>query len=325
MPQESKRRKTGLDGREKDEVLINAYIIYIIKRFDATNCEPISLHASHFVLQAAALESLLFNQSDAHVAQLGRESEYQLGDAHAFGAEPSQRGDASGLLAVFEERQPQVQPDGKPQAAWADSDDENVQVAVVQRARLRKLRETEDEETLTGKEYEKRLRQQHKKLNPRASWATVQPESAAQETALDGLLTQAGGLLTGSRHLPPGQLEATRLKDANHEDPSKSVVNSIEFHPNGQLVMAAGLDRRLRFFNVDGVDNPRVQSIFLEDMPVHKAAFSGGGAQVIVTGRRSFFYVLDLETANIERVVGIFGRDERSFESFAASPAAPGQ
>lgn len=37
--------------------------------------------------------------------------------------------------------------------------------------------------------------------------------------------------------------------------------------------------RRLRFFNVDGVSNPKVQSVYLADMPVHKAAFAGGGTQ----------------------------------------------
>ena len=36
---------------------------------------------------------------------------------------------------------------------------------------------------------------------------------------------------------------------------------------------------RLRFFNVDGVNNPKVQSVYLADMPVHKAAFAGGGTQ----------------------------------------------
>ncbi len=31
---------------------------------------------------------------------------------------------------------------------------------------------------------------------------------------------------------------------------------------------------------VDGVNNPKVQSVFFDDMPVHRAAFADGGAQV---------------------------------------------
>ena len=31
---------------------------------------------------------------------------------------------------------------------------------------------------------------------------------------------------------------------------------------------------------VDGVRNPKVQSVFFEDMPVHRASFANDGAQV---------------------------------------------
>ena len=234
-------------------------------------------------------------------------------------------GGGGGLLGVYQDKEPAA---GRPKAAWQDSDDEDIEVTVASKSMLRKLRETEDEVVLTGKEYEQRLRNQHNKLNPRATWASTDKEknkkkdrNAASEEA-EKLLVSAGGLLARSRQLPSGRLETTRLKDANQEEPSEAVVRSVEFHPGGQLLMAASLDRHLRFFSIDGVDNPRVQSIFLEDMPVHQAAFAGGGAQVIATGRRSFFYVLDLETAKIERVNGIFGRQERSFESFAASASS---
>lgn len=231
--------------------------------------------------------------------------------------------DGHGLLEVFHDAQPAAPRDAGSAPAWEDSDDEDVQVKVAARSMLRKLRETEEEIALSGKEYEKRLRAQHNKLNPRAKWAKKQvkkEEELSEET--ENLLARAGGLITSSRQLPVGRLEATRLKDANQQEPAQAVVRSVEFHPSGQLLMAASMDRHLRFFSVDGVDNPRVQSIFLEDMPVHQAAFAGGGAQVIATGRRSFFYVLDLETAKMERVAGIFGRDENSFESFAASPSS---
>ena len=202
---------------------------------------------------------------------------------------------------------------------WSDPDDDRVQLALTTRAMTRKLRESEAENFVSGHEYEARLRHQHQKLHPRSAvW------SLAKDTTADDreLFQTAGGNLDTVGRMPPGQLETTRLKDANHEEPCQSVVNSVEFHPSGQLFMAAGLDRHVRFFNIDGVENQRVQSIFLEDMPVHKAAFTQGGSKVLVAGRRSWFYVLDLETAKLERGAGIFGRKERSLESFAASPAS---
>ena len=41
--------------------------------------------------------------------------------------------------------------------------------------------------------------------------------------------------------------------------------------------------------------------------------------QVVAAGRRKFFYQLDLAGGRVERVAGLFGRDEKSLESFVAS------
>lgn len=64
------------------------------------------------------------------------------------------------------------------------------------------------------------------------------------------LLASAGPLLARGRRLPAGLLEATRVRDANLAEPSKAVVQSVQFHPDGQVLMTAGLDKRLRFFQV---------------------------------------------------------------------------
>lgn len=185
--------------------------------------------------------------------------------------------------------------------------------------KLRKLRREEEESTLPGKEYEERLRQQHCKLNPRTSWAKLK-KGTAEDKPLESLLLKAGGLLAHGARLAPGSIETSRLKDANVADPADAVIRSLEFHHNGQLLMTASLDKRLRFFNIDGVSNPKIQSIFFEDMPIHTAAFARGGSVVVASGRRSFFYVLDLPAGRVEKVSGIFGRDDKSLESFTSSP-----
>ena len=66
------------------------------------------------------------------------------------------------------------------------------------------------------------------------------------------ILSGAGALLGRNKQLAPGLIETTRLKDANQQEPSKSVVQSVEFHPAGQLLLTAGLDKRLRLFQVLG-------------------------------------------------------------------------
>ena len=64
------------------------------------------------------------------------------------------------------------------------------------------------------------------------------------------ILSGAGALLGRNKQLAAGLIETTRLKDANQQEPSKSVVQSVEFHPAGQLLLTAGLDKRLRLFQV---------------------------------------------------------------------------
>ena len=66
----------------------------------------------------------------------------------------------------------------------------------------------------------------------------------------EALLASAGGLLARPAQLPSGLIETTRMRDANIAEPSKAVVQSIEFHPDGQVLMTAGMDKRLRFFQV---------------------------------------------------------------------------
>jgi U3 small nucleolar RNA-associated protein 18 len=88
--------------------------------------------------------------------------------------------------------------------------------------------------------------------------------------------------------------------------------------------MTAGFDHRLRFFTADGVSNAPVQSLFLDDMPIHTAHFAAAGSCVVASGRRSFFYILDLQAEKIERVNGLIGRSERSLEKFVVPAGTAG-
>ena len=118
--------------------------------------------------------------------------------------------------------------------------------------------------------------------------------------------------------LPPGHVRVTRLRDANIAQPSNAVVQSLDFHPTVQgLMFTAGFDKKLRYFQVDGKKNPFVQGVHFDDMPIHKASFVGRGNAVLCAGRRKFMYLHHLESSKIERIAGISGREEKSFESFA--------
>lgn len=208
----------------------------------------------------------------------------------------------------------EIKEEKKP--AWIDEEEQKVGIDILKVHRLRKLRKEPRQSLISGEDYVSRLRAQHSKLNPGTEWAKIgrKPgadfDSSDDESDLDSGLTVARGytdiegddvfrsnreLVVKSRvKLLPGLLEHSRLIDANREEPSNGPINSVEFHRNGQLLLTAGLDKKLRFFQVDGKRNTKVQSMFIEDCPIHKASFLPDGSQVIISGRRKFFYSFDL-------------------------------
>jgi U3 small nucleolar RNA-associated protein 18 len=103
----------------------------------------------------------------------------------------------------------------------------------------------------------------------------------------DILRTNEDLVVKSPAKLLPGLLEYSKLVDANAEDPSYGPINSVQFHQNAQLLLVAGLDRRLRFFQIDGKRNTKIQSVFINDCPIRKASFLPDGSKVIIAGRRN--------------------------------------
>ncbi|CAO3599685.1 unnamed protein product [Absidia cylindrospora] len=110
------------------------------------------------------------------------------------------------------------------------------------------------------------------------------------------------------------------MKDANVMAQSKQKITSVQFHPNAQVLMTAGLDRTLRLFQIDGKVNHKIQSVFLPDTPIHSAQFHTSGDQIIATGRRPHIYIYDIQSGKVEKSPGIWGREESSWEKFSISP-----
>lgn len=132
-------------------------------------------------------------------------------------------------------------------AAWEDSDDERVVVSLASVPRLRKLRRTEGEDLVTGREYMRRLRRQFEMLNPVPDWAVdatrpakkrkvmnaddegdmeVDDEEDVVAEPLGALLRDGGTLVRRSeaaggkkRKLRPETLDIQRTKDIEGTQP----------------------------------------------------------------------------------------------------------
>jgi len=55
-------------------------------------------------------------------------------------------------------------------------------------------------------------------------------------------------------------------------------------------------------------------------MPIYSANFFPDGQEVIVTGRRCFFYIYDLNGGEITKIQGVKGHDDKSYERCKVSP-----
>ncbi|KAF9431519.1 U3 small nucleolar RNA-associated protein 18 [Entomortierella beljakovae] len=225
---------------------------------------------------------------------------------------------------------------GKP--AWTDKDDQALTVSLKSANRLKKLRKEEQEDVVNGVDYEQRLRKQFEKVYPVPSWAMPNKKrrrgvlggdsdseysDEEQEQEDNSILMSSKGFLEKSarlKTLPSESISVTRVKNANQNGYSKSVIQSVEFHPNSQMLLTAGFDRTLRLFQIDGKLNQMMQSVFYKDMPIYKASFSTTGGSIVASGRRKYFYTFDIEAGKVDKSQGIYGRQEKSLEKFVLSP-----
>ncbi|GER55290.1 transducin/WD40 repeat-like superfamily protein [Striga asiatica] len=276
----------------------------------------------------------------------GGEAEGELEDTALFFTDKS----ANSMLSVYEEDMVarKASDEGhrkdKRKPAWIDDEEEKASINIAKVNRLRKLRKEEGESAISGSAYVSRLRALHMKMNPGTDWARPKSQKKDYGSEDEDSEKESGGVVLASGYgdleedtdnilrtneqlvvkrgtkLLPGHLEYSRLVDANVKNRSKGPINSVQFHKNAQLLLVGGLDRTLRFFQVDGKKNEVVQSIFLEDCPIRKAAFLPDGSQAIVSGRRNFAYCFDLVNARVDKFGPLAGREEKSLETFEVSP-----
>ena len=152
-------------------------------------------------------------------------------------------------------------------------------------------------------------------------------DSADEKDEVEDLFRKAtigggGKRLKGGR-LEPGELDIDRVRDANQHDPKsvrtrrcivtasakmrsdshfkQAAIVEIGFHPRAQVLFSATSDRRLRLFQIDGTDNPLLQSLHLPELPISSAAFHPSGSSILLTGNRPFFLSYDLQTGQTLR------------------------
>lgn len=218
-------------------------------------------------------------ESDSEAAQSGDDEALEgMADSDLFLTDAG----ATALIPVNgddeEYDEDEAESAGRLPPAWQDSDDERMAVSLASVSRLRKLRRTETEDVVSGKEYIRRLRKYYEMLNPIPDWAIQATQKPARkkrrvshdEDASDGdlssgddvdmdmkddgelsadplsrLLKDSAGLVrrgdtttNKKRKLRPEVLDIQRTKDIPDVQPS--AITSLSFHPTLPLLLSSG-------------------------------------------------------------------------------------
>lgn len=232
----------------------------------------------------------------------------------------------------------------KRASVWQDSDDENISISLASVARLRKLRRVEGDDIVTGPEYSRLLQAQFERIYPVPDWALPashrRKRRRSNEESSDDDENMRSSEVLGSdplkalfrsserytkasktRILKPGKLDIRRLRDANHQSPSHSALQTLSFHPYLPLMLTGGYDRTLRLFHIDGKLNAPAASLHLRTVPIEVAEFHPDGKRVFIGGKRRYFHIWNLESGTVQKITGLHGFEgmQASVERFALS------
>jgi len=119
-----------------------------------------------------------------------------------------------------------------------------------------------------------------------------------------------------------GSVHMQRMADANICEPSNKKISAVSFHPEGNLLLVAGEDKFLRFFQFDGDKNEKRLSVRINDMVIQRATFRTGlqgVEEVLLCGRKPFFYSYNTECGSIATIPGPVNRGLSSLEHMTAS------
>ncbi|ELT96062.1 hypothetical protein CAPTEDRAFT_223828 [Capitella teleta] len=210
-----------------------------------------------------------------------------------------------------------------PPCAWVDEEQDDAGIINVPRVIPSRLK-------VSGKinkdTYQSKLKDEFSKVTGNPSWAKLDWEKDESEKKDDpdsdteGLLTSTGDYIASSALLPRGLIQMRSCADANKQYTSQGRLNASEFHPSAQVLLAAGMDQRLNLFQIDGKHNPKIQSIFLQNYPVHSAHFTADGQQVVAGSKFRSFYYYDMMAGKVVNVPWIKALEENQMRRFEVSP-----
>ncbi|KAK5144820.1 hypothetical protein LTR04_001463 [Oleoguttula sp. CCFEE 6159] len=247
---------------------------------------------------------------------------------------------------------------GRDPPAWEDSDEERMVVSLASVPRLRKLRRTEAEDVISGRDYARRLRRQFQLLNPVPVWADKSARqtskkrrrrnsgSSAEESSsaddmevndgevkaqplaellrdFDSLTRRTENGTSKKRKLRPEVIDIQRMKDVTGVQPS--AITSLSFHSTLPLLLSSGPSSTLYLHHISPQPpnpNPLLTSLHMKRTPLTTTAFHPQDDRIFLSARRRYFHIWNLQSGIVEKVSRVYGHqyEQRSMERFKLSP-----
>ena len=211
------------------------------------------------------------------------------------------------MVDLQDEQEDRAQDERARKVLWHDSDDDRITVSLASNTRLRKLRDTEHDDMVSGLEYIRRLRRQYERLHPTPEWVKYarkkrklsnghQNESDSDsDISLDGSsltsvrpladllrstasLTRQDATTSGSSRalkLRPEVIDIQRLKDIASSGPSS--IDTLQFHPVHPLLLTAGPSSTINLYHISPSSqnpNPLLTSLHVKNTPLTTATFA---------------------------------------------------
>eukprot|EP00096_Caligus_rogercresseyi_P010840 TRINITY_DN4074_c0_g1_i1.p1 TRINITY_DN4074_c0_g1~~TRINITY_DN4074_c0_g1_i1.p1 ORF type:complete len:542 (-),score=149.82 TRINITY_DN4074_c0_g1_i1:94-1698(-) len=155
--------------------------------------------------------------------------------------------------------------------------------------------------------YAKDLKEKFVSLMGAPKWADLEAKHRGEEE--DDFFRENTKVLDDSgkrmkKRLGKGTLEFRRMKDLNKDSYGEGyIIKSVEFHPSATVGLVSGSNGTVSLFQVDGKNNPKIQTVNFENFPIHDTHFSHDGNEFIVSSlHHQHFYVYDMVKGKNSRV-----------------------
>ncbi|EGR30830.1 WD repeat protein [Ichthyophthirius multifiliis] len=214
-------------------------------------------------------------------------------------------------------------------AAWFDVEDSKIEIDITKVARLRKLRKTEEEKTITGQEYQTRLKQFYNdklKTTNFYGWAfddeqnQIHQQSVIQDNEydnnpnqiLDKMLQTQYSVYTDNykpQNLLNEIVDIERIGQIPIKDKHNAVIQDIDFHTNNLVFFTSGLDQLIKIFTIRENkpafrDNIKLlKQVYVENFPISTAQFLLQKNQILLASqnKRHLLYY-DLVSDKVEKI-----------------------